>query len=272
MDFSNLLNIVYEYLTIYGMKVVAALVILIIGRWVARGVANLIRRMMQKGKTDDTLISFVGNLCYVALLAFVIIAALNQLGIQTASFIAVLGAAGLAVGLALQGSLANFAAGVLMIIFKPFKTDDFIEGAGVAGTVEEIQIFTTQLKTPDNKTIIVPNSKMMGDNITNYTMKGTRRVDFVFGIGYDDDIDKARQVIERIINEDERVLKDPAPMVVVSELGDSSVNFTARAWTTAGDYWSFYFDTTEKVKKQFDAEGISIPFPQRDVHVYEHKE
>ena len=172
----------------------------------------------------------------------------------------------------MQGSLANFAAGVLMIIFKPFKTGDFIEGAGVAGTVEEIQIFTTQLKTPDNKTIIVPNSKIMGDNITNYTMKGTRRVDFVFGIGYDDNIDKARQVIERIINEDERVLKDPAPMVAVSELADSSVNFTARAWTNAGDYWSFYFDTTEQVKKQFDAEGISIPFPQRDVHVYEHKE
>jgi small conductance mechanosensitive channel len=271
MDFSNVLGKVYELLTVYGMKVVAAIVIIIVGRWVARGISNLIKRGMRKSKTDETLVSFVGNLSYVALLAFVVIAALNQLGIQTASFIAVVGAAGLAIGLALQGSLANFAAGVLMIIFKPFKADDFIEGAGVAGTVEKIQIFTTQLKTPDNKTIIVPNSKLMGDNITNYTMKGTRRVDFVFGIGYEDDIDKARQVIDRIINEDERVLKEPAPMVAVSELADSSVNFTTRAWTTAGDYWSFYFDTTEKVKKQFDAEGISIPFPQRDVHVYEHK-
>ena len=272
MDFSNVLGKVYELLTVYGMKVVAAIVIIIVGRWVARGISNLIKRGMRKSKTDETLVSFVGNLGYLGLLAFVIIAALNQLGIQTASFIAVVGAAGLAIGLALQGSLANFAAGVLMIIFKPFKADDFIEGAGVAGTVEKIQIFTTQLKTPDNKTIIVPNSKLLDDNITNYTMKGTRRVDFVFGIGYEDDIDKARQVIERIINEDERVLKEPAPMVAVSELADSSVNFTTRAWTTAGDYWSFYFDTTEKVKKQFDAERISIPFPQRDVHVYEHKE
>ena len=272
MDFSNLLNIVYEYLTVYGLKVVAALAIFIIGRLVAKGVTNLIKRVMEKSKTDETLIKFVGNLTYIALLAFVIIAALNQLGIQTTSFIAILGAAGLAIGLALQGSLGNFAAGVLMIIFKPFKVGDFIEGAGVAGVVEEIQIFTTQLATPDNKTVIVPNAKMTGDNITNYTVKGTRRVDFVFGIGYEDDIDKARQVIEDIIKADERVLKDPSPMVAVSELADSSVNFTARAWTAAGDYWSFYFDTTEKVKKQMDAEGISIPFPQRDIHVYEHKE
>ena len=272
MDLSNPLGKVYELLTVYGMKVVAAIVILIVGRWVARGVTNVIKNMMTKSKTDATLVKFVGSLSYIALLAFVIIAALNQMGIQTTSFIAVLGAAGLAIGLALQGSLGNFAAGVLMIIFKPFKVGDFIEGGGVAGVVEEIQIFNTQLVTPDNKTVIVPNAKMTGDNITNYTAKGTRRVDFVFGIGYDDDIDKARQVIESIINEDERVLKDPGSMVAVSELADSSVNFTARAWTTAGDYWSFYFDTTEKVKKQFDAEGINIPFPQRDVHLYEHKE
>jgi len=271
MDYSNLLAKVYELLMVYGMKVVAAIAIFVVGRWVARGISNLIKKMMAKSKTDDTLVKFVGSLSYIALLAFVIIAAINQLGIQTTSFIAVLGAAGLAIGLALQGSLGNFAAGVLMIIFKPFKVGDYIEGAGVAGTVEAIQIFNTQLVTPDNKTVIVPNAKMTGDNITNYTVKGTRRVDFVFGIGYEDDIDKARQVIEGIINGDERVLKDPAPMVAVSELADSSVNFVARAWTTAGDYWSFYFDTTEKVKKQFDAEGISIPFPQRDVHVYEHK-
>jgi small conductance mechanosensitive channel len=271
MDYSNLLAKVYELLTVYGMKVVAAIAIFVVGRWVARGISNLIKKMMAKSKTDETLVKFVGSLSYIALLAFVIIAAINQLGIQTTSFIAVLGAAGLAIGLALQGSLGNFAAGVLMIIFKPFKVGDYIEGAGVAGTVEEIQIFYTHLVTPDNKTVIVPNAKMTGDNITNYTVKGTRRVDFVFGIGYEDDIDKARQVIEGIINGDERVLKDPAPMVAVSELADSSVNFVARAWTTAGDYWSFYYDTTEKVKKQFDAEGISIPFPQRDVHVYEHK-
>lgn len=272
MDLSNLLAKVYELLTVYGMRVVAAIVIFVVGRWVAGMVAKLIRRVMTKSKTDETLVSFVGNLSYIALLAFVVIAALNQLGIQTASFIAVLGAAGLAIGLALQGSLGNFAAGVLMIIFKPFKVGDFIEGAGTAGVVEEIQIFNTQLKTPDNKAVIVPNAKLTGDNITNYTTKGTRRVDFVFGIGYEDDIDKARGIIQEIIDQDERVLKDQKPLIVVSELADSSVNFTVRAWTTSDDYWSFYFDTTEKVKKQFDAQGVSIPFPQRDVHVYEHKE
>ena len=157
-----------------------------------------------------------------------------------------------------------------MIVFKPFKVGDFIEGAGVAGTVEDIQVFTTQLNTPDNKTIIVPNSKIMGGNITNFTTKGTRRVDMVFGIGYGDDIDKARRVINEIIDQDERVLKDPAPMTAVSELADSSVNIVVRAWTSADDYWGFYFDTTEAVKKRFDAEDINIPFPQRDVHVYEH--
>ena len=272
MDLSNLLAKIYELLTVYGLRVVAAIVIFVVGRWVAMGVAKIIKRLMLKSKVDDTLVSFVRNLSYIGLLAFVIIAALNQLGIQTASFIAVLGAAGLAIGLALQGSLGNFAAGVLMIIFKPFKVGDFIEGAGTAGTVEKIEIFTTQLKSPDNKTIIVPNAKMTGDNIVNYTMKGTRRVELVFGIGYDDDIDKARSIIKEIVDHDERVLKDPQPQIVVAELADSSVNFKVRVWTSSDDYWPFFFDTTEKVKKQFDAQGISIPYPQRDVHVYEHKE
>jgi len=271
-DISKLLNTVYGLLTVYGLRVIAAVVIFIVGRWVAMGVANIIKRIMSKAKLDETLVSFVRNLSYIALLAFVVIAALNQLGIQTASFIAVLGAAGLAVGLALQGSLGNFASGVLMIIFKPFKVGDFIEGGGVAGIVENIEIFTTQLKTPDNKTIIVPNSKLTGDNIINFTVKGTRRVDFVFGIGYGDDIDKARGIIKEIIDQDERVMKEPEPVIVVSELADSSVNFTVRVWSSADDYWSVYFDTIENVKKQFDAQGVSIPFPQRDVHIYEHKE
>ncbi|UCD78994.1 MAG: mechanosensitive ion channel [Desulfobacterales bacterium] len=272
LDFSKLLDTVYALLTVYGLRVIAAIVIFVVGRWVALGAAKLIKRIMLKSKVDETLVSFVRNLSYIALLAFVVIAALNQLGIQTASFIAVIGAAGLAIGLALQGSLGNFAAGVLMIIFKPFRVGDFIEGGGVAGIVEKIEIFTTQLKTPDNKTIIVPNAKLTGDNITNFNVKGTRRVDFVFGIGYGDDIDKARSIIKEIIDRDERVMKEPEPMIVVSELGDSSVNFTVRAWTSAADYWSFYFDTIENVKKQFDAQGVSIPFPQRDVHIYEHKE
>jgi len=272
LDFSKLLNTIYELLTVYGLRVIAAVVIFIVGRWVALGVAKLIKRIMLKSKVDETLVSFVRHLSYVALLAFVVIAALNQLGIQTASFIAVLGAAGLAVGLALQGSLGNFAAGVLMIIFKPFKVGDFIEGGGVAGVVEHIEIFTTQLKTPDNKTIIIPNAKITGDNITNFNVKGTRRVDFVFGIGYGDDIDKARRIIKEIIDKDERVMKEPEPAIVVSDLADSSVNFTVRAWTSAADYWSFYFDTIENVKKQFDAQGVNTPFPQRDVHIYEHKQ
>ena len=272
LDFSKLLNTIYELLTVYGLRVIAAIVIFVVGRWVALGVAKLIQRIMIRSKVDETLVSFVRHLSYVTLLAFVVIAALNQLGIQTASFIAVMGAAGLAIGLALQGSLGNFAAGVLMIIFKPFKVGDFIDGGGVAGIVEKIEIFTTQLKTPDNKTIIMPNAKLTGDNITNFNVKGTRRVDFVFGIGYGDDIDKARGIIKEIIDQDERVMKEPEPAIVVSELGDSSVNFTVRAWTAVGDYWSFYFDTIENVKKQFDAQGVSIPFPQRDVHIYEHKE
>ena len=272
LDFSKLLNTIYELLTVYGLRVIAAIVIFVLGRWVALGVAKLIKRIMLRSKVDETLVSFVRHLSYITLLAFVVIAALNQLGIQTASFIAVMGAAGLAIGLALQGSLGNFAAGVLMIIFKPFKVGDFIEGGGVAGIVEHIEIFTTQLKTPDNKTIIVPNAKMTGDNITNFNVKGTRRVDFLFGIGYGDDIDKARRIIKEIIDQDERVMKEPEPVIVVSELADSSVNLTVRAWTSAADYWSFYFDTIENVKKQFDEQGVSIPFPQRDVHIYEHKE
>jgi len=271
MDAAALTSKIYELLTVYGLRVVAAIAILIIGRMVAGAICNLIRRVMIKGGTEETLVKFVSSLSYVALLAFVVIAALNQLGIQTASFIAVLGAAGLAIGLALQGSLSNFAAGVLMIIFKPFKAGDLIEGAGITGVVEEIQIFTTQLKTPDNKTIIVPNSSMMGDIITNFNTKGTRRVDWVFGIGYEDDIDKARQVIQEILGADERVFKDPKPFVAVSELADSSVNFVTRAWSTADDYWGVYFDTMESVKKRFDAEKISIPYPQQDVHVYQHQ-
>ena len=270
MEPSGLMDKLIPLLSVYGLRIIYALFILVIGRWVAKAICNLIKRIMIKSAVDETLIKFVGNLTYIALLAFVIIAALNQLGIQTASFIAIIGAAGLAIGLALQGSLSNFAAGVLMIIFKPFKVDDLIEGAGVTGVVEEIQIFTTQLKTADNKTIIIPNSGLMGGNITNYTMKGTRRVDMVFGIGYDDNIDKARQVIEEILTSDERVLKEPKHQIAVSELADSSVNFVARAWVNADNYWGVYFDTTEAVKKQFDAEGISIPFPQRDVHMYQH--
>ena len=272
MDTSGLISKLIELLTIYGIKLIAAVAIVIIGRWVAKGLTRLIERLMTKREVDKTLVTFVSNLSYIALLAFVIIAALNQLGIQTASFIAVLGAAGLAVGLALQGSLSNFAAGVLMIIFRPFKVGDFIEGAGVSGTVEAIQIFTTQLKTPDNKTITIPNALITSDNIVNFSTKGTRRLDLVFGIGYDDDIDKARRIIMAIVEADERVFDDPAPKILLTELADSSVNLTLRAWSKSGHYWGICFDTTEKVKKAFDANSISIPFPQLDIHIHEHKD
>ena len=267
----NILQKIYEIATIYGIKVITALLILFFGRLIAKLVTKIVERLMERGKIDHTIVKFVGNLTYIALMAFVIIAALGQLGIQTASFIAVIGAAGLAIGLALQGSLANFAAGFLMIIFRPFKVGDFIEGGGVAGTVEEISIFTTILKTPDNKTVIVPNAKISGDNIVNWTAKGTRRVDLVMGIGYDDDIDKARQVINDVLAGEDRLLKDPAPLVAVVELADSSVNFVVRPWVKSGDYWDVYFNLTEKFKKAFDANGISIPFPQRDVHLYRHE-
>ena len=261
---------VVELFTVYGIKVLAAIVILILGRWIAKGFKKISKNLLEKRNVEPTLVTFAGNLTYIALMMFFIIAALGQLGIQTTSFIAVIGAAGLAIGLALQGSLSNFAAGFLLIIFKPFKINDFIEGAGTAGTVEKIDIFTTQLKTPDNKTVIIPNKKMTDENIINYTVKGTRRVDMTFGIGYSDDIDKAKNIIREVIENDERVLKDPAPMVAVINLGDSSVDIVARPWAAAGDYWNAYFDITEKVKKKFDEEGVSIPFPQRDVHVYQH--
>jgi small conductance mechanosensitive channel len=227
---------------------------------------------MNKRQVDSTIVSFVTNLTYIALLVFVILAALGQLGIQTTSFIAVIGAAGLAIGLALQGSLSNFAAGFLMLIFRPFKVGDHIEGAGTAGTVEAIQIFTTQLKTPDNKTVIIPNAALTAGNITNYSTKGTRRVDLVFGIGYGDDIDHAKNVIMDVLAKEERILKDPSTMIGVIELADSSVNIAVRPWVRSADYWNVYFNLTENIKKSFDSQGISIPFPQRDVHMYEHKE
>ncbi len=263
---------VYDLLMLYGVKVIAAVAIFVIGRWVAKGFRSVTKRLMDKRNVDPTITGFVGNLTYMALLVFVIIAALGQLGIQTTSFIAILGAAGLAVGLALQGSLSNFAAGFLMIIFKPFKVGDYIEAGGTAGTVETIQIFTTTLKTPDNKTVIVPNSGVTGGNIVNWTMKGTRRADMVFGIGYDDDIDKAKQIIADVLGKDDRILKDPPMLIAVSELADSSVNFVVRPWVAIENYWGVYFDAMENIKKAFDAAGVSIPYPQQDVHMYEHKE
>ena len=254
-----------------GFKIIAALAVLIVGIWLAKGVKKAVAKLMQKRGVDATLIGFVTSLLYVALQVIVVIAALEKLDVKTASFVAIIGAAGLAVGLALQGSLSNFASGVLMIIFKPIAIDDFVDVNGVTGVVVEIGIFTTVLKTPDNKKVIIPNASVTGANIVNYDANGFRRVDLVAGIGYGDDIDKAKKVIEDILAADDRVLKDPAPTVAVVEMADSSVNLVVRPWVVGADYWGVYFDTTEAIKKSFDKEGISIPFPQRDVHVYEHK-
>jgi len=264
---SHLWAQVQDVATVWGLKVIAALAIFIIGRWIAKLVRGGIKRMMEKAKVEPIIVGFVSNIAYIALLAFVVVAALGQLGIQTTSFIAILGAAGLAIGLALQGSLANFAAGFLMIIFRPFKVGDFIEGAGVAGVVEEIQVFTTTLKTGDNKIIIVPNAKLSGDNIINYSAQETRRVDMTVGVSYSADLSKVREVLLDIISKEVRILPEPAPLVAVAELADSSVNFVVRVWTKTGDYWGVKFDMTETIKNRFDAEGIGIPFPQRDIHI-----
>jgi len=271
MDFNGILPKLQEFATFYGLKIIAAILIFIIGRWLAKMIKNLIVKVMKKAEVDATLTSFVGHLTYVALLTLVVIAALNQMGVQTTSFVAIIGAAGLAVGLALQGSLSNFAAGVLMILFRPFKVGDYIEAGGTAGTVEEIQIFSTILTTPDNKVIIVPNAKITGDNIVNYSAKDTRRMDLVFGVGYSDDLQKVKDILQNILQNDPRVLKVPEPMVGVLELADSSVNFAVRPWVKSSDYWPLFFDLKETIKKRFDAEGISIPFPQQDVHLYELK-
>jgi len=264
----DIIKQIQDLLTVYGLKVIAALAIFVIGKVIAKMIKSGIAKAMTKTKSDPILISFTSNMVYAGLLAFIIIAALGQLGIQTTSFIAILGAAGLAVGLALQGSLSNFAAGVLMIIFRPFKQGDFIEGAGVSGVVEEVHIFNTIMRTGDNKTIIIPNSGLMNGNIINYSSKPTRRLDLVIGIGYDDDIKKAKNILNELMQQESRILKDPAPTLGLLELADSSVNFAVRPWVKSADYWGVHFDLLESIKLRFDKEGISIPYPQQDIHIH----
>ena len=253
----------------YGVKVLMALVIFVIGKWVVKRLSVVLEKLMEKNAVDPAIRHFTGSLVYYALLIFVCIAALGQLGIQTASFVAIVGAAGLAIGLALQGSLSNFAAGVLLLIFRPFKVGDFVEAAGTSGVIQNIQIFTTELHTGDNKKVIVPNGRIISGNIINYSANDTRRVDLVFGIGYQDDIDAARAIIESLLAADERVLDEPKPLVAVVALADSSVNFVCRPWVKSSDYWPVHYSLTEAVKKAFDANGISIPFPQQDVHLHQ---
>jgi len=256
-----------DIVAMYGLNILAAVAIFVVGKFIAATVRKLIRKIMRMKQVDPTLVGFIGSIVYAAIIAFVVIAALSKLGIQTASFVAILGAAGLAIGLALQGSLSNFSAGVLMIIFKPFKGGDYVSAGGCDGFIEEIGIFTTSILTIDNKLVIVPNSKIMGDTITNYSAMETRRVDIVAGVSYDDDVDSVKDILLKILAEDERVLKDPPPFVGLLEMADSSVNFTVRGWVKTENYWNVFFDTNERIKKTFDAENISIPYPQLDVHM-----
>jgi small conductance mechanosensitive channel len=251
------------------INAVIAIAILIIGLWLAKRIKNIALSIMEKRGLDPLLANFSASIAHILIVVFIIIASLGQLGIQTTSLIAVLGAAGLAVGLALQGSLSNFASGVIIIALRPFKVGDFVEAGGVSGVVEGIQIFSTSMKTGDNKAIIVPNSAITNGTITNYSAKDTRRVDLVFSIGYNDDIAKAKSILKKLVDDDDRVLKDPATVIAVSELADNSVNIIVRPWTNSADYWAVYWDLTEKIKLTFDKKGISIPYPQRDVHLHQ---
>ena len=255
------------FITTYGLKIIGAIIILIVGRIAAGMGRGIVRRMLEKAKSDAAIISFVCSLTYILILTFAVLAALAKFGIQTASFVAILGAAGFAIGFALQGSLANFAAGVLILVLRPFRTGDYIEAAGVAGTVKEIQLFTSILSTPDNIKIMVPNGKIFGDVIRNISGYDTRRVDLVIGIGYSSSIQKAYEVISKVISEDKRVLSDPAVQIAVSELADSSVNLVVRPWVNKDDYWDVKFDLTRNIKEALDENGIEIPFPQHSIHM-----
>lgn len=263
---------IYALVVRYGMKFVMAIVVLILGLIVIRYITRGIVKVMRKGNVNESLIPFLKSLTNILLKVMLVISVMGMVGIQMTSFIAVLGAAGLAVGLALQGTLQNFAGGVMILLFKPYEVGHFIEAQGFMGTVKSIHIFTTELLTPDNRKVIIPNSPLATGSITNFSAMPTRRIDFSFGIGYGDDIDKAKGILLEMARKDERVLKEEnPPQVMVEALGDSSVNLKLRVWVKSEDYWSLFFDTTEGAKKRFDASGISIPFPQRDVHLYNHK-
>ena len=263
----NVANQLIIFVTMYGLKIIGAILILIVGRIGAGVGRKSVIKALEKSKTDPAVTSFVGSLTYFLILTFAVLAALAKFGIQTASFVAVLGAAGFAIGFALQGSLSNFAAGVLILVLRPFKVGDYIDSAGVAGTVKDIQLFTTVLATPDNIKIMVPNGKIFGDVIKNISAYDTRRVDLVIGIGYTSDIQKAYDIMMNLVKEDSRILSDPATQIAVSELADSSVNFVLRPWVKKEDYWNVKCDLTRKIKETFDENGIEIPFPQQVVHM-----
>lgn len=262
------LNELAPELMVWGLKVIGGLAIFVVGRWVARLLTGIIKRMVLRAHPDQTLATFLGNIVYAALLVAVVIGALDTMGVATASLLALFGAAGLAIGLAMQGSLSNFASGVMLIVFRPFTAGHFVEVAGVSGTVESIHIFNTVLRTPDNREITVPNSQIYGETIVNYSAREQRRIDLVVGIGYDDDIDRAKQIIEEVLADESRVLEDPAPTIMVLELADSSVNIAVRPWVQTADYWPARGDLLHRLKISLEAAGLSIPYPQRDVHLH----
>ena len=267
-DWNQLLGVLQTKGVDFAINVAIALAIFYVGKMLISLVVRGLHKVMQRQQVDKTLETFVCNLVRMVLLVIVVIAAIGQVGIETTSFIAIFGAAGLAVGLALQGSLSNFAAGVLIVLFRPYRVGDFIEAAGISGSVEQVQILTTVLKTGDNKQVIVPNGQIMDSIITNYSANDTRRVDMVVGVSYDDDLDKVRDTIKELIAAEDRILDEPACTIAVSALADSSVNFVVRPWVKTPDYWGVMFDLTEAIKKRFDKDGITFPFPQQDVHVH----
>lgn len=267
LDYQQYLDLIIQHGASYTAKIILALIIFFVGKRLARLVTNVVIAGLRKNDADVELIGFLESLIYWGLFTVVLVAALGQVGIQTASLIAILGAAGLAIGLALQGSLSNFAAGVLIILLRPFRVGEVVQVSGETGKVDNIRIFTTELRTADNKAVIIPNAQVLGGNIVNFSSTGTRRVDLVMGIGYDDDIDKAREIIRSITDADERILKDPETVIAVQQLADSSVNFVVRPWVKTSDYWPVYMDVIEQIKKQFDEHGITIPYPQRVVTV-----
>lgn len=269
INIDKYIEMVTYWVTTYSVKIIAALLILVIGKWLARRITNVITRLMEKNKVDITLVRFLDSIIYYSFMVMVVIAAAGQLGINTTSFLTIVGAAGLAIGLALKDSLSNFASGVMLVLFRPYRVDDFVDIGGVAGNVVSISLFTTELNTVDNQKVIVPNASITSNVITNVTANPTRRVDLVIGIGYNDDIKKAKEVIQGVLAEEKRILPEPAPLIAVSELADSSVNFVVRPWVKTGDYWGVYFALHENIKLALDANGISIPFPQQDVHMYQ---
>ena len=271
-DSEQMSQMIDTYVIPWSINIVMAILIYVIGKIVVGLVINLFGKVMQRSKYDGMLVDFVKAILNAILMLFVIIASLNELGVDTTSLVAILGAAGLAIGLSLQGSLQNFAAGVMLLVFRPFKAGDFVEAGGASGVIKSISIFTTVMTSGDNKEIIIPNGRIYSGNITNYSAKETRRVDMVVGIGYDADLRRAKEVLLEMVAADSRILQDPAPKVAVSELADSSVNFIVRPWVNSADYWGVKFDFTEAVKLRFDEEGISIPFPQMDVHLHKDPE